>query len=489
MKIVHIIIAILLVHSGFAQKIDSLKLVGFSDAVLELENSELIRHGVLAVCVKNAKDGQTIFSLNHERSLPSASTLKLVSTATVLAVLGGDFRYQTFLEYDGEIKNDTLTGNLYLRGTGDPSLGSDRFKEYPIGSKLIGRWTAAVLRAGIKHIKGKVIVDDSFFDGNTVADSWIYGDLGNYYGAGVSGLNFGENLYKVKFKPGVNIGDPAPVSGVDPTVPGLNFANFVTTGEKGSGDQVTIYGSPLSESVILRGTVPAGFSSFTVKGSLPNPAKYVSGLLMGSLMGASVSVLKTLDSSALQKPILSTRKILDEYQSPPMRELCQQTNWWSINLFADAFLRLVGKKLAGKSDYNGASESVTNFWKSRNADMRGFYIKDGSGLSPSGSLTVQNLTEILVSQTKEKSFPDFYKSIAVLGVNGTVRNLGKGSRAVGNVRAKSGSIEGTRAYSGYVTSKSGALLSFAMIAHKYQPESSRIVSEELVKLMALLAEL
>ena len=488
-KIACTVLLVLLARLGFTQKIDSLKLVRFSDAVLELQNSELVRHGVLSVCVKNVKDCQTIFALNQERSLPSASTLKLVTTATALSLLGGDFRYQTFLEHDGEIRGDTLIGNLYLRGTGDPSLGSDRFKDSPGSSKLFARWYASVTKAGIKYIKGKVIADDSFFDGNTVADSWIYGDLGNYYGAGVGGLNFNENLYKVKFKPGLKVGDAAPVLGLEPMVPGLNYANFVLTGEKGSGDQVNIYGTPLSYNVTLRGTVPAGFTSFSVKGSLPDPAKYVANLLADYLTSSSVPILKAADSLFSSGGSLGARKILDEYQSPPMRELCQQTNWWSINLYADAFLRLIGKRLSGKSDYDGASEAVTNYWRSRNADLRGFYIKDGSGLSPSGSLTTQNLTEILAVETKEKTFTDFYKSIAVVGLNGTVRNLGKGTKATGNVRAKSGSIEGTRAYTGYVTTKSGAMLSFAMIAHKYQPESSRIVSDELVRLMTLLTDL
>ncbi len=480
---------VLISYLSAAQGIDSLKLVNFSDAVLELQNSELIRHGTLSVCVKSVKDGRGVFTLNHERSLPSASILKLVTTSTALSLLGSEYRYQTFLEYDGEIRNDTLNGNLFIRGTGDPSLGSDRFKDYPKSAELINRWTATILKAGIRYIRGNVLADDSFFDGNTVADSWIYADLGNYFGAGATGLNFNENLYRVKFKPGSGTGDPAGLLGVDPIVPSLNFTNYVTTGERGTGDQVVIYGAPFNNNVVLRGTVPSGFTTFSVKGSLPDPAGYTASLLKRYLINSSIRFSSIGDSVTVISGATGTRKVLDEYQSPPLKELCQQTNWWSINLYADSFFRLIGKRLNGKSDYESASEAVANYWKSRNADLRGFYIKDGSGLSPSGSLTTQNLTEILALGTKEKSFPDFYKSIAVVGVNGTVRNLGKGTKAAGNIRAKSGSIEGTRAFAGYVTTKSGALLTFAMIAHKYQPESSRTVSEELVHLMALLAEL
>lgn len=472
-----------------AQNIDSLALNNFRDAVLELQNSELLRNGSLAVSLKSVKDGKHIFSVNQERSLPSASTLKLVSTATALSVFGGDYRFQTFLKYDGVIKKDTLVGNLYIHGTGDPSLGSDRFKGYPGSAELLSRWTAAIQKAGIHHIKGKILGDASFFDNQPLASTWIWGDIGNYYGAGVQGLNFNENQYKIKFKPGAEPGDPSSFLSIEPAIPYLSFVNQVTTGDKGSGDQTIVYSSPLGNNVVLTGTVPAGFSSFSVKGSIPDAAEYVVFALKEKLRSVSIAVIESSDIANIPASLSSPKKVLDEYKSPPLRELCQQTNFWSINLYADAFLKQVGKRLTGKSGYDEAALAMSAFWSARDADMRGFYIKDGSGLSPSGSVTTGNLTDILNAVNKEATFPDFYKSIGILGVNGTVRNLGKGTRAAGNVRVKSGSIEGTRAYAGYVTSRSGTLLSFSIIANKYLPGSNRMVTDELVRLMALMAEL
>lgn len=490
MKLIYTFFCMLIFLAGKAQSIDSLALTSFSDAVLELQNSELIRNGTLSVSVKSVADKKTIFAINSEKSLPSASILKLVSTATILSVLGGDFRYQTFLEYDGYVKKDTLVGNIYIRGTGDPSLGSDRFKEYPSSAALIARWTAAIQKVGIKYIKGDVLADASYFDSNSLADSWIWGDLGNYYGAGVSGLNFNDNQYRIKFKPGVGEGDPAGFQGIEPAIPYLIFTNRVTTGERGSGDKTVVYGNPLSNQIILTGTVPRGVPTFSVKGSIPDPAIYAAYALKQSLSATVQIIPETLTFKLVKTAsMLGPKKVLDEYKSPPLREICQQANFWSVNLYADSFLKKAGKVLEGKSDYDDAAKAVTNYWWNRKADMRGFFIKDGSGLSPSGSVTTNNMTDILSLVTKEASYPDFYKSIAVLGLNGTVRNLGKGTKAAGNIRAKSGSIEGTRAYAGYVTTKSGSVLTFAIIANKYQQESSRLVSEELVRIMTLLAQL
>lgn len=480
----------LIAHMIKGQSIDSLALTVLSDAVLELQNSELIRNGTLSVSVKNTGDKKTIFAINAEKTLPSASILKLVSTATILGILGGDFRYQTFLEHDGYFSRDTLFGNIYIRGTGDPSLGSDRFKDYLSSTQLVARWTAAIQKAGIKVIKGDIIPDASYFDKNTLADTWVWGDLGNYYGAGVSGLNFSDNQYRIKFKPGIGEGDLSTFMGIEPEIPYLVFNNLVTTGERGSGDKTIVYGNPLSTNVILTGTVPRGVPTFSVKGSIPDPAVYAAYTLKQNLLATVKFITGTspMNSSSMLIP-LSPKKILDEYKSPPLREICQQTNFWSVNLYADAFLKKAGKTLEGKSEYDDAAKAMTNYWWNKKADVSGFFIKDGSGLSPSGSVTTNNMTDILSLATKETSFADFYKSIAILGVNGTVRNLGKGTRAAGNIRAKSGSIGGTRAYAGYVTTKSGAVLSFAIIANKYQQESSRPVSDELVRIMTLLAQL
>ena len=473
-----------------AQTIDSIALNNLRDAVLELENSELMRSGSLAVSVKKVKDASNVFALNPERSLPSASTLKLVSTATALAVFGGDFKFQTFLEHDGVIRNDTLIGNLYIHGTGDPSLGSERFKGYPSGIELISRWTAAVKKKGIRYINGKIIADASFFDSETIASTWIWGDIGNYYGAGVLGLNFNENLYKIKFKPGADFGDPTTFLGIEPAIPYLTFTNQVTTGERGSGDQTIVYSSPLGNAAVLTGTIPAGSPVFSVKGSIPNPAEYVIYAMKTSLLNAAVGIGENnVPQPGTPVASANSKIILDKYDSPPLRDLCQQTNFWSINLYADAFFKQVGKRLAGKSAFDESAKAITAYWSGKNADLRGFYIKDGSGLSPSGSITTNSLTDILNVANKDASFNDFYKSIAILGVNGTVRNLGKGSKAAGNMHVKSGSIEGTRAYAGYVTSKSGSLLSFSIIAHKYMPGSNRVITDSLVKIMTLMAEL
>ena len=177
-----------------------------------LQVSPLAQNGIVALSVRRVSDGKLLFGQNDHTSLATASTLKLVTTATALATLGSTYSYTTTLEYDGIIRDSTLEGNLYLRGTGDPSLASGRFAGYPAWVTFLKSVSSTVRQAGIRRISGAIIGDASFYDDMPTPDTWPYGDLGNYYGAGLYGLNFNENLYRVAFKTGPAVGAPAPVA-------------------------------------------------------------------------------------------------------------------------------------------------------------------------------------------------------------------------------------------------------------------------------------
>lgn len=474
----------------WSQQLDSSPVDRLTDAVAELQNKELLKNGLVTISVQNVKDGTVV--LNHQGSLsvPSASTLKLVSTASALSVLGADFRYETFLEYDGEVKKNVLEGNLYIRGTGDPTLGSERFKDaHATAGQLLKRWVEAVKEKGIGQIKGNIIADASWFDEYTLADSWPWGDLGNYYGAGVSGLNFSDNQYFIRFNAGRGLGDKASVSSMVPALPYLNFTNKVTTGARGSGDQVNIYGNPLSKEIILTGTVPAGAKDFVVKGAIPRGDYHAAFSLKEILKESGIVV--SGDVIVLNSPenVKIKRQLLDKYDSPSLGEIARETNWYSVNLYADALFKSAAMKLGSAPDFDSCVKAIRTYWESKGVNMDGFFIKDGSGLSPSGSLTSFNLTGILNAMGKDKEFNGFFESIAIAGMHGTVKNIGKGSRAAGLMRVKSGSIDGTRAYAGYILNKSGELLSFNITAQKYIPGSSREVGAELNALLMLIAEL
>src|SRR5690606_5154029 len=114
---------------------------------------------ISSLTVLNAKTGETVYAKNENVGLSPASTLKAITTATAYSVLGGNFKYETDLLYSGVIKDGVLQGNIILRGSGDPTLGSENFEETK-PEVLLRRWVSAIKKAGIKQIKGAIVADD-----------------------------------------------------------------------------------------------------------------------------------------------------------------------------------------------------------------------------------------------------------------------------------------------------------------------------------------
>ena len=159
--------------------------------VKRLLQAPYMRGASFSLVVKDVQDGRTVYSYDTERLQSPASVLKTVATATALELLGEDYRYPTTLEYDGILENGTLKGNLYIKGSGDPSLGSSHFA--PGQNKFLTTWIAALQKAGIRHITGSVISDESIFDTEGASIKWLREDMGNYYAPGSYGLSIVAN--------------------------------------------------------------------------------------------------------------------------------------------------------------------------------------------------------------------------------------------------------------------------------------------------------
>lgn len=461
-----------------------------------LQNDSLARHGLVAFSVRSVATGETILELNGHRSAAPASTLKLVTTATALSVLGEDFVFRTSLEYDGELRDGTLYGNLYLRGGGDPTLGSTRFEGHPDAAELIQQWVKRVIAAGIRRINGAVVADAGIFEENALPSTWVWGDVGNYYGAAAYGLNFNENLYRVVFEPGQAVGLPARVLRTEPAVPDLVFANRVTTGAPGSGDQCYIYGAPYQNLCHLEGTVPAGAPTFAVRGALPDPPSYLAHCLHQQLKAAGivVSAAPTTDRLLRQAGSLPSgkRTWLYTQSSPPLKDIIRQTNFQSINLYAEALLKTLDRYLGPARPFPAGStafgtQAVVEYWRKKAVDTEGFWMRDGSGLSPQNAITAAQLTDVLRRAAGEPGFGSFYDSVPVVGVSGTVRGLAKGTRAAGNVRAKSGSTERVKSYAGYFQDSTGERMSFAFLVNNYDAAGGRVARQMEAILVAMVA--
>jgi D-alanyl-D-alanine carboxypeptidase/D-alanyl-D-alanine-endopeptidase (penicillin-binding protein 4) len=430
------------------------------------QESDGIRHGLLAASVHRISDNKTIINFNEDKVVNSASTFKLITTATAISKLGTNFKYITEVFYSGQIVSGVLVGDLILQSSGDPSFGSER------GINTMDDVLTEIIKIlkglNISKIEGNVFVDDETVYQYDSPDSWIWGDMGNYYGALPHKFNVHENYYTVYFEPGNNIGDVARINRLQPFDEDWEIVNLVKTGTRNSGDQVYIYSSPASSTLILKGTVPLGKSNFPVKGSIPNPAKLFRLTLIKTLNNANIAVEDKPEPVGISIST-SDLHLIKRFYSQPLQDLARDCNFSSINIYADAFLHTLALNDNGFETFNQGIESMKNHWLSKSLNLSGFNPKDGSGLSPSTYITPKNMTDILSSMTKEPFFANYENTIPVFGQDGSVRYKDPKQKTGGRVRAKSGSIEGTRAFAGYFIDKNGEKYSFMIAVNQYEP--------------------
>ena len=402
----------------------------------------------VGVVVMPLEGGEAVVSHQADLALIPASTLKAVTTATALQVLGADYSFETRLLLKGD--------DLVIMGGGDPTLFSESFP----------KWLEAVKKFGLKEIKGKIIADSSHFESQRAPNSWPWGDVGNYYGAGASGLNFNNNTFALTFEPDA-VGKPATVLGIVPKPPGVVFENHMLTGPPGSGDQGYIYGGPGAKVMSMRGTVPEG-EPFSIYGALPDPPLTCAAEFQSFLKDEGFPVQGPPEVGTVD---LGKARLVFSQKSDSLEKIIRVTNFRSVNLFADSLFKALSKE----GTTNAAVKLTKGHWEKQGVDLTGFVMHDGSGLSPRNVITPRQLATILGKARTHQSGDVFLNSLPVAGRSGSVAGFGKGTALEGRVWVKPGGLTGVRTYSGYLVNNSGTEFVFAVMINNPLSSPTEIV--------------
>lgn len=442
----------------------------------QLSNNDTLKRGTWSLYAKYVDSGEEVFSFHPDQLVAPASGLKIIPTGMALYYLGPDFRFSTDLAITGTVtRRGTLKGNLLIIGRGDPTLGSETVPGSIGLDSLMGLWTAAVVEAGIRRIKGDVIVVNGYLNGQALPDDWVWSDMGNYYGASGGSLVINDNLYHLTFKPGKQAGVPAEILGISPSIPGLSFTNHMRTGREGSGDQGYIYCAPRQFKAQLRGTVPAGYDEFTIKGSIPDPPRFCAQTLIARLEEQGVradgawQVMDTLSAAG--------QKVLITVQSPPLIEITKLVNRRSINLYTEQLMRVTAREISGDGSYEGGIAMIEQFLDTLGVDHFGMRLNDGSGLSRTNQVSARQFVDFLAAMKGQPVFAPFYRTLSIAGDPegiGFVKSFGAGTELAHNARIKTGSIGGVRSHSGYLNDSQGRLISFSLICNNYAISTRRL---------------
>lgn len=464
-------------HSLFAQEENEKPNNPIQNAAESMMNFSKLKHAAFSFYVKDLGTGDVVADYNANMSLPSASTMKLVSTATAFQMLGAGYRFKTKIMYSGEIDSaGTLNGDIYIIGGGDPTLGSKYFTKYGEERDFLYRWADSVYAMGIRKVNGHVIADASIYSYQGVPSGWIWGDMGNYYGAGPSGLTIFDNLLTLHFETGEVAGDSTLLTCITPHVPGIHVKNYVTSADS-KKDNAYVYGAPWSYDWIVRGSIPKQKEDFKVKASMPDP-EIVAGLefdyaLEQKGIDVAYSVL-TMRELCMDEPFEKPElKEIYTHKSPYLSTIINVTNRKSINLFAEHILCQISVKKSGYgSTYNGALTCM-NYWSSK-IGATALNMTDGSGLSRSNSVSAKFLVDMLGYMKKTKNFDRLETSMALAGKRGTMSGMCRGTSASGRVYGKSGTMTRVKSYAGYVHTKTGKILGYAMIINNHHCSNTQV---------------
>ena len=409
----------------------------------------------ISLLVQDLHSGELIDCYRPQNVAPPASVMKLLPTATALETLGADYRFSTYIEYSGYISNGVLYGDLYVRGTGDPTLGSQK-----VGDRnLLNRWVKAIREAGIREIHGAVIADLSYFDADAINPGWIWEDIGNYYAPGVYALSYMDNTMNVVLRSGA-VGSIAEVQYTVPEVPGVKFDNHIRCTNI-THDGAFVHGAAYNYTRYLTGSVPSNEGSFGVQGDLPNP-----GLLLVQHLSQKLEengITTTAEPMYISEADGKSRTLLYTWLSPTLREIVIETNTHSNNLFAESVFRTFGARYTLPCTIHNSADFEKDYWLRRGINIRSARIVDGCGLAPQDAISAETLVQLLTFMYRSQNKDAFYASLPVSGQSGTLRSLLPGTELDGRVHAKSGTIAATKNFAGYIELPNGQTWVFAVM--------------------------
>jgi D-alanyl-D-alanine carboxypeptidase/D-alanyl-D-alanine-endopeptidase (penicillin-binding protein 4) len=465
------------------------------EAVRTLVSDPTFAEAVVGICVTTGC-GENLAGHNSRTMLVPASNIKLITTGAAIHTLGKDFRFETQLGYKGQIENGTLKGNLYILGGGDPTLGSKDTLATPL-EQTFTQWKQLLEKEGINNIEGYIIGDGRAFDGMPEDGSWVWEDIGTYFGTGSSALMFYENMQSFAVSAGETVGSPVNITPHYPATPWMEFRYDCTTGEKGTGDKLYMYTSDLAPIAEIRGTygVDRGRKQLDCSNKY---AEYTCAVYFADwLKRKGISCSGGAGDFKFQRGWMTNEPkdslmIIGSTTSPELERIIYTTNHASNNLYAETLFRALGKKISGSASYESSAKVMTSVLKEMGIDTsKGLHIQDGSGLSRKNYISADFFCRFLEMMMHSPVFEEYVESLPSPGGNGTLNYNMKSypEELRSRIRVKSGSMNGVRCYSGYIIPTDGTkaeTIIFSILTDNCTSPTWK-VRQLLDKLMAALA--
>ncbi len=405
----------------------------------------------LSIQVVDVESGRVLFEHEPDLPLKPASNMKVMTSATALALLRPEFVFSTAVFGAARLDDGVVRGDLYIKGYGSPGLVGEQW------------WLMArELRArGLARVEGDLVGDDTYFDSKERPDGWPPASEDAFYNAPISALATDYSAVTIVVRPGRE--GAAPEVFLTPFSSFFKVTNRATTRGSMSNLRVGRQFDGSWNSIVVEGQISPRSAPSVSYRSVEQPTLYA----LAAFREAAAKEGITITGGSRRGVVPGGAVKLYEHQSRPVSELINTMNKMSNNYMAEVLLKTLGAETAGPPGTTAkGADAVRAFLQDLGVDARSLAISDGSGLSHENRLTASSLTAVLLAMHRDfESAPEFMASLAVGGVDGTLDRRMVGVPAQRQVRAKTGHLNGASSLSGYAFTHEGKILAFSILVN------------------------
>ncbi|MBI5891962.1 MAG: D-alanyl-D-alanine carboxypeptidase/D-alanyl-D-alanine-endopeptidase [Nitrosomonadales bacterium] len=437
----------------------------------ELKNAGIPQSGIAVEVIEVGKRTPLI-SINTQRAMNPASTMKLLTTYAALDLLGPAYTWKTEAWIDGELKDGVLNGNLILKGYGDPKFTIEQF----------WLWLSELRARGLREIRGDLVLDHSFFDLPPHDPAEFDDDPVRAYNVGPDALLINFNTLRLRYLPeglGLKVVTEPPLDGV------TLYNQLTPNGEKVNCDNWDDLFSvqPNGDSVVLQGDYPVGCGEREQNLSVMPHTRYAGALFR--------AVWKELGGTVQGKEIDGTvgtnATLFSTHRSEPLSAIIRDINKFSNNVMARQLFLTLGEGIPFSSEDETAAAAneqageaappqtafaadtgrvgrmsiersvlATQIWLAGNRlHFPELVLENGAGLSRKERISAAHLAQLLQQSYNHPLSAELQASLPILGVDGSVKKRLRDSPAASHAHLKTGTLDGVKTIAGYVRSQSG----------------------------------
>ncbi|RPI02573.1 MAG: D-alanyl-D-alanine carboxypeptidase/D-alanyl-D-alanine-endopeptidase [Calditrichaeota bacterium] len=437
-------------------------------ALDSLISTPLLRHAHIGAAVYSQKSNTSVYSFNADKSFLPASTMKLFTTAVALQTLGEDFTFQTQVYLHGKSKDGCFTGDLVVKGDGDPTL---TWYEGRSDSTSFNRLAAQLKAQGIKKIQGRLIGDDNVFDEQALGWGWGWENELYSYSAPIGGLSVNQNCLGVLVTPAKAVGERCNVRLIPAVRRALIDNRCVTVSDTASA-HFQVFRTRGSERITLEGQFPIKHPGDQRTVTVLNPTLHTVDVLRCALTASGIEVdCDIFDIDELYGFHYASYAPFFIHESAPLADIVWEINKNSNNLAAESLLKTLGYELYGRGTAESGVAAIESWCRKNGIPMEGVSLVDGSGLSRKSYLTPDSFIKLLYVMRADSAF---YCSLPISGKDGTLSHRLGDATCRGRVHAKTGTLEGVYALSGYIDAVNGEEWIFSLSINQAPSSRARI---------------